>query len=265
MNNWIDISGKTLWDWLDLLIVPLILSLIAYWFSKRERENSERASTNAINATALQAYITDIEKLLLENGLRLAEKNSEIRTLARAKTLILLQTLDGARKGFVINFLSELGLIDTDNPIINLENANLSGTILRQSYLNGINLENANLEKSDFTSTILSESSFSKSNLAGAHLSGIRGSSVNFSNANLKNAILNRAYLTGANFGGTNLEGADLRGANLREASLVRANLTNTKLGRVHGFPTNFTNADLSEAILDKSGITKEQLSKAKV
>jgi uncharacterized protein YjbI with pentapeptide repeats len=264
MNNWTGFLGKTLWDWLGLLIIPLMLSLIAYWFSKRERENSERTSNNAINAAALQTYITDVEKMLLENGLRLADKNSEIRILARAKTLTLVQTLDGARKGFVINFLSELGLIDSDSPIIDLENANLSNTILRCSYLNGINLNNTNLENADFTSTILSESTFSKSNLEGAQLCSVRGSSTNFSNSNLKNAVINRAYLTGSNFGGANLEAADLRGANFREANLVRANLTKTKVGRVHGFPTNFTGADLTEAILDKSGITAEQLSKAK-
>lgn len=29
--------GKTLWDWLDLLIAPIILALGALWFNKQQR------------------------------------------------------------------------------------------------------------------------------------------------------------------------------------------------------------------------------------
>ena len=35
-------SGKTLWDWLQLLIIPLALAIIAILFNRAERKNEQR-------------------------------------------------------------------------------------------------------------------------------------------------------------------------------------------------------------------------------
>src|SRR5579864_8261349 len=37
-------QGKTLWDWLQLLIIPLALAVIAFLFNRSERKNEQRVA-----------------------------------------------------------------------------------------------------------------------------------------------------------------------------------------------------------------------------
>jgi hypothetical protein len=71
---------KTLWDWMNLLIVPIVLALGGLWFSRQERKaereiEKERAQTEREIATdrqreaALQMYFDRMTELLLEKGL----------------------------------------------------------------------------------------------------------------------------------------------------------------------------------------------------
>jgi hypothetical protein len=57
--------------------------------------------------TALQAYLTDIGDLILDKSSPLRESSAEgeASRLARAKTLTVLQGLDGGRKRILIQFL----------------------------------------------------------------------------------------------------------------------------------------------------------------
>ena len=80
-------SGKTLWDWLQLLIVPLALAVIAIVFNRSERKNEQRVATDNKQETALQEYIKEISELLLREKLRESKPGDEIRTIARVKTL----------------------------------------------------------------------------------------------------------------------------------------------------------------------------------
>ena len=63
-------------------------------------------------------------ELLLEKKLRTTE-NKEVRNVARTRTLAVLRTLDGTRKGIVLRFLKEAGLIDKEKTIVDLEGADL--------------------------------------------------------------------------------------------------------------------------------------------
>jgi hypothetical protein len=38
----VDERGKTLWDWLDLLIIPIVLAGGVYWLNKQERETERK-------------------------------------------------------------------------------------------------------------------------------------------------------------------------------------------------------------------------------
>ena len=76
-----DDRGKTLWDWLQLLIVPAVLAVAALWFNTSERKNevkmaeertiSEREIASDRNREELlQSYIDRMTELLLDKGLR---------------------------------------------------------------------------------------------------------------------------------------------------------------------------------------------------
>src|SRR5260370_42121058 len=48
---------KGLWDWLQLLIIPLALAIIAVFFNRSERKNEQRIAADNQQETALQEYI----------------------------------------------------------------------------------------------------------------------------------------------------------------------------------------------------------------
>src|SRR5713101_6023346 len=144
---WTGLHGKTLYDWLQLLIIPAVLAVGGYLFnyttSRNEqkttqlRDQTERdiASDNQREA-ALQEYIDKMSELLLEKKLRESGEDDEVRTIARVRTLTVLPRLDGDRKGRVVQFLHESGLIDKDQKIVDLERANLKGANLIGDDLN---------------------------------------------------------------------------------------------------------------------------------
>jgi len=231
--------AKTLWDWLSLLIIPLVLAVggLAFSFAQdaRQQETEEQRAQDA----ALQAYLDEIGQLLLDKKLQPENLDDEARTLARARTLTILERLKPDaretasptgplrpgpdRKRSVLQFLYESNLINKENVVVDLSGANLG---------------DANLRTID-----LSSASLRGSTLAGATLF----------NADLKYADLQDSTLVEA----------DLRGAYLTEANLTHANLRDAQLGNTRLIDADLTAADLSGANLQASppppGFPQEQ------
>src|SRR5690348_4729992 len=94
-------KGKTLWDWLQLLIIPVVLALGGYLFtytiSRNERKAADRhnqtereiAQDNQREAV-LQEYIDKMSELLLHEKLRESQPKDEVRNIARVRTLTTL-------------------------------------------------------------------------------------------------------------------------------------------------------------------------------
>jgi hypothetical protein len=171
-RDWLGVRGKTAWDWLALLIVPLFIvvatvvvtTVLNYFENQRENQradalrkaDTERADTlleaenrralaqqqiedDRARGAVLQSYIQDMTKLLLEEQLATSGLNEPIRAIARSSTLTAIRQLDADRKGVLLQFLHESNLIRETNPIIslngaNLSNANLTGADLSCSY-----------------------------------------------------------------------------------------------------------------------------------
>jgi len=171
---------------------------------------------------ALQAYLDQMGQMLLDKDmpLRQSKEGDEVRTLARARTLTMLARLDGPRKGSVVQFLYESGLVNRDRttpldslPIVNLKRANLRGAILSKTNLELANLYRADLSRAELQGAVLSQTSFYRADLKGADLRG----------ADLRDAILYFAELEGAN-----LLAAKVTGGQLDEArSLEGATMPN--------------------------------------
>src|SRR5260370_36550438 len=113
--NWgrAGVSRKTLWDWLQLLIIPLALAIIAILFNRSERKNEQRIASDNQQEAALQEYIKEMSELLLHGKLRESQPGDEVRTIARVRTLTILPRLDKGRKNSVLQFLYESERIGT--------------------------------------------------------------------------------------------------------------------------------------------------------
>jgi hypothetical protein len=147
--TWTGHDTKLAWDWLELLIIPLVLALGAFWFNNqirksdqeiahRDRENDRQIAADRVQEEALHRYLDKMHELILDKRLRKSEEDDEIRNVARARTLAVLRSLDGNRKGHVVRFLCEAGLIGkvrNSEVIIDLRTADLSGANLKGADL----------------------------------------------------------------------------------------------------------------------------------
>ena len=252
---------KTLWDLLQLLIVPLALAAIGFWFTAEQEERQqmmeaqqaqverEIEAERAEQAT-LQAYLDQMGTLLLDRNLRTADENSDVRRLARARTLVVLDALSPLRQERVLRFLREAELIratpPNEHPVIPLKYATLENIELPHRIL----LRGADLQQADLSGANLAYIDLRDTYLAGAHLEG----------AHLHSADLEGADLSGANLADVDLSNAEElwkkgtfmreRGAGLGDADLSGANLTGADLD----------SANLSGANLKDAHVTDEQL-----
>jgi len=173
VSNWAGLGDKTLWNLLQLLIIPVVLAIGAYWFNRLERGADRLVAKNRVKDAriivdekrqddALQEYIKAMTGLVLEQGLRqwgkdgppndLKTKYDAVRNVARARTLTVLDGLNAERKASVMQFLVELDLVsgtEDAEPVISLRRANLEKADLRGSDLRGANLSFANLRGAD--------------------------------------------------------------------------------------------------------------------
>ncbi|MBF0382967.1 MAG: pentapeptide repeat-containing protein [Magnetococcales bacterium] len=137
------------------------------------------------------------------------------------------------------------------NYVVDLREANLTGTNLHRANLQNANLQRATLDFSNLQGTTLKGANLQGSLLMGANMLGafIEG-------ANLQGARLAVADFQGANLVDAKLHGADLRGAKMQGAILNRAKLIGTDFfgANLRGasfmeaeiFGTNFRDTDLS-------------------
>ena len=285
-------AGKTLWDWLQLLIIPLALAIIATFFNRSERKNEQRIASDNQQEAALQGYINEMSELLLERNLRKSDVDAEVRKIARVRTLTVFLRLDKERKGNVLQFLYESGLINKNERIVDLDEANLSrvrlfGVLLNETdlshtnlteanlggaYLHGINLRGANLTRAvlsisgmneaDLRSAFQSTATNSVRNPLGrAFLRGhIIGMAEGWSETKLLEANLSRAILTEADLRETNLTGADLQSAFLVKANLKSAQLSGANLHQAILIEANLQGANLQGANLQSTNLAGANL-----
>jgi uncharacterized protein YjbI with pentapeptide repeats len=254
------LRGKTLWDWLQLLIIPAVLAIGGYLFNFTTSRNERLATEQRVqierkaaakrdrtervialdnqNEEALQSYIDKMSELLLEKKLRDSKGEDEVRTIARVRTLTVLPRLDKERKRSVLQFLHESGLIDKNRRIIEL-----SGADLGEAYLQGANLKGSDLSKADLCGNNRRVEgpylAYHPANMRGVHLNG---------------ANLSGAFMVGVNLHYAHLESANLSDTDLEFADLSEANLTGVDLSGAKLFAANLTGAI----------VTNEQLSQAR-
>lgn len=235
-----------------------------------ERQEQEQLTTlDNQRHQILSGYLDQMTRLLLVENSGEADPSiilklsDEAKPIARARTLSTLRQLDGERKGQLLKFLYEAGLIGGQcqlNPktlnaencqpsALDLDGARLDETVFERPIpLPGVDLTEAFLPKAKLPEIDLTRAEMQKANLNGANLEkailfeaqmeNIRLVEAilvdaNLSTANLTGAVLEKANLQGARLADAKLSGADLTGANLDNADLQGANLIGTNLTEV--------------------------------
>jgi hypothetical protein len=186
-----DFHKRTLWDWLNLLIVPAVLALGGYLFTRSENRRTQKNAEQQRDLDSkiadldreiayerqqddtLQAYLDGMSPLLTDENRPLyrAQAGDNLSTVARARTLTVLPRLAGNRKGSVVQFLHGSGLIAKNRPIIVVIGADLREADLRHADLRGAVLWEADLRDADLRDAYLGEAYLGEADLSGADLS----------------------------------------------------------------------------------------------
>ena len=277
------VQAKTLWDWLSLLLVPIFLagSTLLLNRSRRQTEHERTEEHSALEREialdnqqeeALQAYFDRIIELVLKEKLSKFSPE-DVRNAARSRTLTVLRGLDARRKGLVVLFLKDSGLIDRE-AVVDLSQADLRGAFLAFANLDRTNLSEVDLSGADLrgvklSKAYLSATNFSNAELGTANLSGADLFEANLNGAKLKQTNLSKANLSSADLRAcrlneANLREADLSSVNLNVGDLVGADLRGAKLGGAKLLGADLRQADLSQADLSGTQIAQTELTKAK-
>ena len=218
----IEPKQRTFWDWLNLLLVPIVLALGGYLFTRSENRRArldiaEQPRQDQVIAEQRrqddmrQAYLDGMSQLVTdkEQPLDKVPRGASLSILARARTLTVLIRLDGERKRSVLQFLYESRLVTMGHDIVDLREADLGKASLSKANLSGVTLIEATLSS--------------------ATLSGAKLNRAALSGANLYESILSEANLSRADLSGADLSGASLYGANLLNANVTMEQLADTQ------------------------------------
>jgi hypothetical protein len=166
---------------------------------ERQREQEQRnlqVGSQLVGTQALRQYVEYLTQLILEHDLRGAPRGSDARRLAQARTQLMLKGSPYEDGSHVLQLLCQLDLISRSDPIIDLNNADLSR----------MRLQEADLSYADLSYTDLTGANLGNANLSHAYLSGADLTDANLSQSNLTEAEITQEQLDQA----ASLEGATM-------------------------------------------------------
>ena len=197
-SDWIDCQDKRLWDWLELLLVPLLLGASVATLELLEDRRQELNLNEQYKQQILRDYFKDLNDLIFnEDAFSLLRESGSYdprRELLGSRTVATLDILaeDRGRKIQVVRFIG---------------NSQLSALIpIRRANLAELDLSFVNLRKADLRVTDMSGTNFEGADLRGSYLCG--------------------SDLSRSNFQGTKLEGAYYS----EETTIPKGTLTRTQL-----------------------------------
>ena len=287
---------KTLWDWMQLLIVPAALAVASFLFTRAERHreqaaeqqkaenerqaNEQKAQWERHFAEQQAAAERFAAQWRLETEMRQKEEYQREALLQayfdRMEVLLIEKGLRHSESGAEVRHIARARTVTTLQRL-DLERQRQVFWFLYESRLLGnqnterivdvsdvdwssIDLSNGYLEYIDLRDVDLSHASLQATDLRGANLESTILCQANLQGANLRGANLRNADLTQAKLMGADLVGADLEGAILHEANLQESDLKGAKLHGTNLTKTDLRNANLRSARLNNADLTQADL-----
>ena len=234
------VAGKTAWQWLELLIIPVFLAGGAFYLENQIETRQENIADQRAKQEILSTYFEQMKTLLLSEGLRESAADSEVRSVARAITVTTIRELDSDRNALIISFLKESNLIrkaegENSNALPILSSLNFSNAKLREVDFRDVDLRSAN-----FSGAYIHKALFQNADLRDADFN-----SANLSEANFRGADLSDAFLAWSDLSYASLADADLRGATIADADFKRAYLADADLRGTSLYNFDLRNASL--------------------
>jgi hypothetical protein len=253
--------GKTVWDWLPLLLLFVVAISIFLSISRFAIRQSVQQGQVSQQLTNEQESATQEEIL---------QQQSMLQQLATPEASVIAQLgglVDQEHEESLANYLDRIStlLVSKSAPLLLSRPGSLERTLAQTrttdilnsfssdpirkaaviQFLHDVGLLQVNtgaikgpiisLAAANLASLILTQANLDSVDLDGANLSNATLTNAILTSSSLRGAILTKAKFTGANLAGAdlsgaNLEGADLTGANLKGANLGGADTKGAKL-----------------------------------
>jgi uncharacterized protein YjbI with pentapeptide repeats len=271
--EWTGFLDKTLWDWMKLLIVPIILALGGVLITQMDRLNSarrlaaDREQAQAEQSLTRQGQITDRFARAIDQLGKTDARGNRVFEVRLGGIYALEQIARDSEQDYwpIMEVLA--AYVRQHAPWIPEEDqqgeedsreATETTKVLPpapdiQAITAVLRRRNRYFGHGEPEPLDLALTNLSRANLSGAYLS----------RANLSGAYLRGAYLRGAYLQGANLQQADLQGANLPEADLQEAYLQWSNLQRANLQGANLRGANLQDANLQGANLQQANLPEA--
>ncbi len=279
--------GKTLWDWLGLLGVPLTLAGLGYVLQRQERTRAEKYQEyEREHAETLKEYEWERAEALKEQERERADSETKEEILQvyfdRLSTLLVDKNIlaiavkvhpspekQGDDQVETTITSEERELLDSAIDVIRARtlsilrrfegDAEKKGNVIRFLIeADIISKAKLSLRKANLRGADLNEADLSGVFLSGAFLSGAK-----LNDADLRWADLSQAHLEGAHLLRAYLSGADLRWAFLTGAFLFWADLSGADLSGADLCVADLSGAKFNDADLRWADLSGAKLAKA--
>ncbi|MBA2394318.1 MAG: pentapeptide repeat-containing protein [Ktedonobacteraceae bacterium] len=239
-------KGKTVWDWLPLLLLLVVAASIFLSVSRFMTPQSVQRDRLVQQITDQQEHSTQEEIL---------QQQSMMQQLATPEASVIAQIgglVDQEHEQNLANYLDRISalLISRSSPLLQSRPGSLERTLAQVRTTDILNSFSSDAPRKAIVIQFLHDVGLIQVNtgaikgpivsLAIANLAGLTLPQANLGGANLDGAILTSATLTGAI-----LSSSSMRGAVLTKAKFIGANLTGADLSG-----TNLEGADFTGAIL---------------
>jgi uncharacterized protein YjbI with pentapeptide repeats len=261
--NGVFTRGKTLWDWLELLIVPIILTILAIYISNFQKNREISIEMLETQNRAIQDYHLLVTQTIMESKGNITLDVS--KNLLRARTLAILSIISNQQKAALIQFIIESGLLNITSKCLDQRRFNLSNIEWLPGRYENIVLSGINMSKSHSCQSSFHQSIISGSNLIGSiiEFTSFIKADLNYcdlSHSEILSSLFTEARLIKAKLIDANLQGNDFRGSILRNAKLRGSNLKGSKFNKAYLLSadlsfTNLTDVDLSDANLSYANL----------
>ncbi|MEO1389012.1 MAG: pentapeptide repeat-containing protein [Cyanobacteria bacterium J06634_6] len=276
--------AKTLWDWLQLLVAPLVISFFLWSLNTNEKrretrdnverekidkklreqkeendrniENTRRAieynvRRDSLNEQRLQTYIDKISELILEKGLldgQILENKVDMKRIVQVRTISLLNGLNTERKEYLLNYLYMAGLIGNPKMLQILISKGMDDlqSRIRLAYQYPV----VSLLNTDFRQVQMHGKSFQYASLMGVRFNASRFISSVFDNACLSTSDFSGATLAGCFFRETIANLAIFKDSECQDSDFTKAHLEGA----------DFTDASLDRAIFDGAHLVNSKI-----
>ncbi|CAF4484663.1 unnamed protein product [Rotaria sp. Silwood2] len=197
--------------------------------SEQQRAHELNIAQEQLRDSVLVTYMNDIGLLLKSNNGSLTS-DPVTASIARAKTLTVIQQLDATRSGFVIRFLYEAKQLTSGANSLDISDAELIGIDLSMVHFTKADLQytsfhNVHSRRTMFRNICLMNATFISSSLQQVVFINCMCQNVNFRSANLKHADFSGAKLKGSTFTQTRLERTNFSRVNLSGMTFYNINL----------------------------------------